>query len=176
MLFRVFSLKAWRKGLRKRRDSFSKKFNGQDGRIHVWCFVGNFERFILPREEYNTSPKIGISADGKRVVFGGWFEPIEAWDILERRLVKKFDQKPDALAYSLAISHDSAYIIVVSGGEALNNEIVVWDMALGTVITVYPASSCPAHLSKLSEDGRFVCITDNGEVHYLSLENARLRR
>jgi len=150
-------------------------FVTQDGRIHVWRFVGNSERFVLPHEEYNNRPKIAISADGKKVAFGGWFEPIEVWDIPERRLVKKFDQKPDALAHDLAISHDGAYIIVASGGEALNNEVSVYDMESGILITTYPTTAYPVRLSKLSEDGRFICITDNGEVHCLSLENRRLR-
>jgi hypothetical protein len=104
-------------------------------------------------------------------VFGGWFDPIEVWDIPERRLVKKFDQKPDAIVHRLAMSRDDAHLIVTLGGEALNNEIVIWDIEAGTPISAYPVFSCPAHLSKVSEDGRFVCVTDNGEVHYLSLEN-----
>jgi WD40 repeat protein len=153
-------------------DSQGVVFATQDGRIHIWRFAAGAEAYLLPRDEYNNRPQMAISADGARIVFGGWFGPIELWDIPERRLVMTFDQEPDAMAERLAISRDGAYVVVASGSETLGNEIVVWNIASGLPIARYPLPCNPAHLSELSEDGRFVCTTDNGEMHCLSLENA----
>jgi WD40 repeat protein len=153
-------------------DSEGVVFVTQDGRIHIWRFLGSAENIILPRNKYNTSPQICLSADGKKVVFGGWFDPIEVWDILELRLVKKFDQKPGALVHRFALSGNGAHLVVATGSEALNNEIVVWNLVSGIPISTYPIFSYPAQLSIVSDDGKFVCITDNSEIHYLILENA----
>jgi WD40 repeat protein len=153
-------------------DSQGVVFTTQDGRIHIWRFAGSSERIILPRDTYNTRPMVAVSTDGEFIVFGGWFDPLELWHIPTQRMIRKYGQNPDACVKSITFTRDGAYIVVASDNETLKNEIVVWDVQTAAIIAKYPLPSNPACLSEVSEDGRLVCLTDNGEVHYLSLENA----
>lgn len=44
-------------------------------------------------------------------------------------------------------------------------------METGTALATYPLSRGCSSLSNISDNGRFVCCSDDGEIHYLTIEN-----
>jgi WD40 repeat protein len=113
-----------------------------------------------------------ISPDGKWVVYGALGCSLELWDSSAQKLVRRFDEPvgwDDMIVDTIALNN--SVVLVASGDGGLIHQIRAWDIGTGAVLATYPLSRGCFSLSNLSDDGRFICCTDDGEIHYLSIDN-----
>jgi hypothetical protein len=157
--------------LRTALDSQTVVFSTSEGLVHVWRFLEKADSLVLRQDRTKSFvyTKLAVSADGRRIVFGESRGPLELWDIPGARLLRFLGEPPGVLS-GLAFTPDGKAVISASGGDSLVHRITAWDAENGAVITAHPLPGCPISLSEVASSGRFVCCTDNGEIHYLSLE------
>ena len=104
-------------------------------------------------------------------MYGGTSGPVEIWDAESGIQIRHFKERAGVLC-GLAFTSDRNIVISTFEGDPRVNRITVWDTGTGLDIATYPLSAGPIPIGSfdVSNDGRFVCCTENREVHFLSLE------
>jgi WD40 repeat protein len=146
-------------------------FATDEGTAHFWRFGEDAESVVRNAGEFFLA-RYAVSPDGRWIVYGGLCCSLELWDASTHQLVRRFDEPVgwDDVAM-IAIAPNNRTVLVASGDEELIHQIKAWDMETGTAFATYPLSRDCSSLSNISDNGRFMCCTEDGEIHYLTVDN-----
>ncbi|MEQ1839481.1 MAG: WD40 repeat domain-containing protein [Verrucomicrobiales bacterium] len=109
---------------------------------------------------------VALSPDGSLAVSGSLDNTLRVWDLLSGQCLATLEGH-SRYVNSVAISPDGSR--AVSG--SYDNTLRVWDLSSGQCLAIYHASADVVSVAISPTDGRIVCGTADGQMHFLTMRN-----
>ncbi len=144
-------------------------FGGNDASVRLydiekWQCLHNYPGPLGPS-------RIEMTPDGRKAVYASGMQSIAADKLL-------FIDLSTGQLLRCLVGHtlDVSSIVVTPGGRwaisaSKDGTLRVWDLNTGECISIYPIGESISAMSEVCPDGRFICGTDRGSLHFLTLKN-----
>ena len=109
---------------------------------------------------------VALYPDGSRAVSGSSDNTLRVWDLLSGQCLATLEGHSDWVI-SLALSPDGS--LAVSG--TYDKTLRVWDLLSGRCLAIYHAGASVPSIAVSPTDGRIVCGSNDGQMHFLTMRN-----
>jgi WD40 repeat protein len=129
-------------------------------------------------KEWNDNPQIGhtnwvtrvaLASNGESVISASLDKTLRVWNFISGKCLKILQgHSSEVLSVSLTSNGKAAI------SASADNTLRVWNLTSGECLTVYHAGAPVWSVSEVRSDGRFVCGTTDGQMHFLTLRNLKI--
>ncbi|MBL9154665.1 MAG: DUF4062 domain-containing protein [Verrucomicrobiales bacterium] len=145
----------------------SRALSGSDdATLRLWDLASG--QCLLTLEGHTDQvTSVALSPDGSRALSaGGYDNTLRLWDLASGQCLLTLQGHTDPVT-SVALSPDRSRALSGSNDTTLR----LWDLASGQCLAIYQAGAAVTSIAVSFSDGRIVCGTFDGQMHFLTMRN-----